>query len=590
MKKTIWGLCLMGVASPGFAAFFQSAEKPAEAKAESPVKVNVQGADQALADNLKAFMPSLRNLKCDSPSDRVARFIESSSDKLQEGAEALGYYNARFSVTPVTQGNCLALNVAVQPGEPVKVTQVDIQLSGDGKDLPRFREIMAVPPYQAGDVLVHQKYEDFKASLSRTANNLGFFDAEYLTREIQVDPDTRQAQIHLHFDTGKRYRVGKVAVTQDVLDDKHLKRYLRVNEGDDYNVENLLKQQRALEGSGYYSDVQMRGNYQQAEQGAVPVEIEAVRGKRYTYTGKVGVATDTGLRTEAGMDIHWVNAKGHSITTKALVAQNEQSIEGTYKVPLWHPENEYASLSAGWQRSDTNGIKSHGFKTGLDYNRRTKTDWQQTVFVNYLNETTQVTGESEIKSQLTLLGGRVKKTKSDDLLFPTKGWQLSAEVQGARKGILSDQSVLQGKVQGKHLQTFSNKGKLILQAAAGTTLTNDLNDMPKSLRFFAGGQNSVRGYDFESLGETNAAGEVIGGKHLLTGSVEYEHPVADKWGAAAFVDAGNAFDNTAHMSMKVGAGVGVRWKSPLGPVRADIAVPKDNQSDIHFYFSLGPDL
>lgn len=590
MKKIVWGLCLMGAASPGFAAFFQSTDATAETKGESPVKVTVQGADKVLADNLTAFMPSLRNLKCDSPTDRVGRFIESSNEKLQEGAEALGYYNARFSVTPVKQGNCLALHVAVQPGEPVLVTQTDIQLTGDGKDLPRFRDIMAVPPYQRGDVLVHQKYEDFKASLSRTANNLGFFDAEYLTREIQVDPDTRQAQIRLHFDTGKRYTVGKVAVTQDVLDDKHLNRYLRVQEGDDYNVENLLKQQRILEGSGYYGDVHIRGNYQQAEQGAVPVEIEANRRKRYTYTGRVGYATDTGWRTEAGMDIHWVNPKGHSVTTKALAAQNEQSVEGAYKVPLWHPEHEYTSLSAGWKRSNNNDIKSRGFKTGLDYNRRTDNDWQQTVFVNYLNETTQVTGEPENNSQLTLVGGRVKKTKSDDLLFPTEGWQVSAEVQGAQKGVLSDQTVLQGKVQGKHLQTFDNKGKLILQVGAGTTVTNDLNEMPKSLRFFAGGQNSVRGYDFESLGETNDAGDVIGGKHLLTGGVEYEHPVADKWGAAAFVDAGNAFDNTAHMSMKVGAGVGVRWKSPLGPVRADIATPKDNQSDIHFYFSLGPDL
>lgn len=591
MKKIVWSLCLLGASTPAQAAFFQQTdEEAAAAKAESPVKVSVQGADTALADNLKAFMPSLRNLKCDSGADRVGRFIESASEKLQEGAEAMGYYAARFNLTPTQQGNCLALHLAVQPGEPVRVTQVEVQVTGAGKDLAEFRKITATPPYQSGDVLVHQRYEDFKASLNRTANNLGFFAAEYVVREIKVNPDTRQAQVHLHFDTGKRYQVGKVKVEQDVLADKYLQRYLRVREGDTYNAENLLKQQRILEGSGYYSDVQVSGDYQQADKGGVPVEITAQRRKRYSYTGQVGYGTDTGFRVETGMDAHWVNNKGHKLSGKAVVAQNEQSVEGTYKVPLWQPEHEYASLSAGWQHSDNSDIESDALKVGVDYNRRNDADWQQTVFVNFLDETTQVKSGAETRSQLTLGGVRVKKTKTDDLLFPTQGWQLAAEVQGALEGALSDQSVLQGKATGKYLHTRAQGDKLVLQGAAGTTLTNELDEMPKSLRFFAGGQTSVRGYDFESLGETNAAGEVVGGKHLLTTSVEYEHPLQDNWSAAAFVDAGNAFDNAAHLSMKVGAGFGARYKSPLGPIRVDIAAPSDDVRDVHFYVSLGPDL
>ncbi|SDZ76215.1 autotransporter secretion outer membrane protein TamA [Thiothrix caldifontis] len=590
MKKIIWGLCLLGTSAPGYAAFFQQTEDEAAAEVESPVKVTVQGADTSLADNLKAFMPSLRNLKCDSSNDRVADFIESAEEKLPEGAEAMGYYNARFNVTAVKQGNCLALHVAVQPGEPVRVTDVKVQVTGAGKDLPEFRSITAVLPYQRGDVLVHQRYEDFKASLNSTANRLGFFDAEYLIREIQVDPETRQAKVRLHFDTGKRYQVGKVTVEQDVLAEKYLNRYLRVREGDTYNTENLLKQQRILDGSGYYEEVQVSGAYQQAENGVVPVAINAQRRKRYTYSGRLGYGTDTGFRVETDMEAHWVNNKGHKLNAKGTLAQNEQSVEGSYKVPLWEPEHEYASLSGGVRYTDNNGIESEAFKVGVDYNRRNDNDWQQTVFVNYLDETTRLNSGDETRSQLTIGGVRVKKTKTDDLLFPTQGWQVAAEVQGAAEGVLSDQSVLQGKFNGKYLHTLERGGKLILQGTAGSTLTNELDEMPKSLRFFAGGQSSVRGYDFESLGETNTAGDVVGGKHLLTTSVEYEHPVVDNWSAAAFVDAGNAFDNTAHLTMNVGVGFGVRYKSPLGPIRADIAAPKDDPSDVHFYFSLGPDL
>lgn len=593
MKKIIWSLCLLSAASPavGLAAFFQTTDDKASKPSESPVKVNVQGASEELADNLKAFLPSLRNLKCDSPAERVQRFIDSSHEKLAEGAEAMGYYSAQFNITPTRQANCLALNIAVKAGDPVRVKRVQIDVEGSGKQLPEFQALLAQPPYRAGDILVHQAYEDFKANLTRTANNLGFFDAKYVTREIQVDPDTLEAVVQIAFDTGQRYQVGKVSVEQDVLDDKHLRRYIRVQQGDTYNGEQLLKQQRILEGSGYYSDVQVRGQYQQAEQGqAVPVEIVAQRRKRYSYTGQIGYGTDTGMRTEAGMEAHWVNQKGHKVTAKGRVGEKEQTVEATYKVPLWSPEHEYTSFSAGWQKSDNNDIKSEGFKLGVDYNRRSDDDWQQTIFINYLDETTQVTGEDETRSQMALLGGRVKKTKSNDLLFPSEGWQVLAEVKGARKGILSDQNILQGKVQGKYLHTFDNQGKVIAQGSVGSTLTDEFDEVPKSLRFFAGGQSSVRGYDFESLGETNSSGEVIGGKHVITSSLEYEHPVADKISAAAFVDAGNAFDDTANLTMKVGAGVGARYKSPLGPIRLDVAVPKDKQSDVHFYFSLGPDL
>lgn len=591
MKQIVWGLCLMGVTSPVAAAFFQQkVDEQTKDNVVSPVKVNVHGADEALAENLRALLPSLRPLKCDSPMERITRFIEASDEKLQEAAEAMGYYDARFNVTPVRQAQCWGLNVAVIPGEPVKVTDIDVQISGSGRDLPQFRELAATLPYQVGDILVHQKYEDFKTRLNRTANNLGFFDAKYLTRTIEVNPDTHQAKVRIHFDTGNRYRIGKVKMQQDVLDNKHLRRFVRIQQGDTYDAEAIRKQQQLLEGGGYYSEVLVSSDYEQAVNGEVPIKIEAKRRKRYSYTGKVGYASDSGARTELGMDIHWVNAKGHKLTTRGSIGQTEQSAEATYKVPLWNPEHEYTSLAVGWKKSNSGNIESRANKVGLDYNRRSETDWQQTIFINHLNETTQVKGEAAINAQLTLIGARAKKTKVDDTPHARNGWTLGVELQGAQQGVLSDQSLLQAKLQGKRLQTMKNNDKVIVQANLGTTLTDELKEMPKSLRFFAGGANSVRGYGFESLGETNAAGEVIGGKHLLTTSLEYERPLAGKWSAAAFVDAGNAFDSTSKLTMKVGAGFGVRWKSPLGPIRADLAVPKDNKTDVHFYFSLGPDL
>ncbi|MFN3785481.1 MAG: autotransporter assembly complex protein TamA, partial [Thiothrix sp.] len=307
-KQLLYAWCLLGVTTP-VGAFWQETDNAAPI-ADSPVKVQVQGADSVLAANLKAFLPSLRNLDCSSSPERLARFIDSATIKLQEGAEAVGYYDARFDLTPARQGNCLVLNIAIQAGEPVRVTRVAMQITGEGAALPEFQALAATPPYQRGDILVHQRYEDFKSSLNRAANNLGFFDAKYVTREIRVNPETHQAEVALHFDTGKRYRLGKVQVEQDVLAEKYVQRYVRVKEGDAYQADNLLEQQRILEGSGYYSEVIVSGRYQQAANGIVPVAIQAQRRKRYSYKGSVGYGSDTGIRVGTEAEAHWVSRKG----------------------------------------------------------------------------------------------------------------------------------------------------------------------------------------------------------------------------------------------------------------------------------------
>ncbi len=583
-----WLLRLLGLLSLLVTSPLMAEDDPVN---ESPVKVNVSGAnDEVLADNLKAFLPSLRNLKCDSPEERVERFIDASQSKLTEGAEAVGYFSASFKMTSARTSNCWVLNIAVEPGLPVRVAESNIRVSGDGESLPAFRKVAANLPYTSGEVLVTQKYEDFKANLTHAASRLGFFDAKFEEREVRVNVDTREAVINLHFVTGSRYQVGTINVEQDVLDDKHLNRYVRLVPGQPYDSEQILKQQRVLEASGYYSDVQISSRFQEAENSQVPVAINATRRKRYTYSANIGYATDTDIRIEGGMEAHWVNNKGHSLDTKLRLSQKDPGVVLNYKVPLWNPEHEYASLSTGWNKSDNDDIKSEALNLELNYNRLNSNNWKQTAFVNFVDEKTQVNSDPSTRTQLTLLGARVSKTKSDDALKPTEGWRLQAQVQGAYQGVLSDQSLLQGDVNAKYLYTFENKDKMLLRGELGTTFIDDLSAMPKSLRFFTGGQTSVRGYDFESLGEMDDEGNVIGGKHLLVSSIEYEHPVADKISAAIFVDAGSAFDQWNDYAVSIGAGIGARYQSPLGPIRVDFAVPKEDSSDIHFYFSLGPDL
>jgi translocation and assembly module TamA len=112
------------------------------------------------------------------------------------------------------------------------------------------------------------------------------------------------------------------------------------------------------------------------------------------------------------------------------------------------------------------------------------------------------------------------------------------------------------------------------------------------VRFFAGGDVSVRGYAYNSLGPTDPLGAVIGGSNLLVGSVEIDQQIAGNWAIAAFVDSGNAYDKIKDFDPATGVGAGIRWFSPLGPIRIDIAVPleKDAPDDYRLHITLGPDL
>jgi translocation and assembly module TamA len=133
-------------------------------------------------------------------------------------------------------------------------------------------------------------------------------------------------------------------------------------------------------------------------------------------------------------------------------------------------------------------------------------------------------------------------------------------------------------------------GRLMFRFDAGTTMTNDLDSLPTSIRYFAGGDQTVRGYRYESLGPENEAGDVIGGKHKLSVGLEYDFPIMDNWKLAVFTDTGNAFNDFADYELKTGAGIGVRWLSPIGPIRVDLASALDNDNKLRLHITMGPDL
>lgn len=557
------------------------------AEEDAKIRLSISGVPDDVKENILALKPSFVP-DCSAQREEAEKFQAAAEPKIDSALRALGYYTAKSSSTLSRSGDCWVLAVSITEGSPVKIREQVISVTGEGSKDPGFREILSTPPYVRGEPFRHDKYAAFKGKLEDHAKSMGYLDATFTTHEILVDPEAGVADVHLAFETGSRYRFGKVTVDQSVLADDYMEKYILIREGDEFSTDALVEQQQLIQGSNYYGNVRVRALYREAKNRQVPVEISAMPSKKTLYRGRIGYGTDTGFRTGFDFERRWLDSKGSRLIATLNYSQTEIFGNISYIVPAKKRLNEYMRYYVSLTKEYGEDVDSQSLEVGAEYHRIRSSGWEQILFLKYLDDVTQAAGEPELETQFMIAGLRMQKSVADNPIFTRKGWLLRAELQGAYEGFISSENFLQATVFAKLIRPAGN-GRVIARSEVGSTLIDDINLLPKSLRYFAGGDNSVRGYGYESLGETNADGAVIGGKHLLVASLEYEYTFKDPWGAALFVDVGNAFNDWGDMSLKTGVGFGARWKSPIGPVRVDIGFPTEDFGDPHLHLSIGPD-
>ncbi|RVU85532.1 outer membrane protein assembly factor [Leucothrix sargassi] len=555
---------------------------------EKLAKLTITGLSAELKAGLEKHLP-VNQPTCKASKAEVSDYFISLKTGFRTGARALGYYDAEFTSGGKEVDGCWEITLGVEPGEPVRVVSQFIEVKGAGLNEPEFRKIMAAPPYQQNDILNHQLYEDFKTSLEETAETLGYLEAGFEQKQVTVDPIAYQASVNLVLNTGPRYTFGEVIVEQNILNDDLVKRFVKIKPGTPFSTESVIEQQQIFQRSGYYSRVTVDVNVKGAKNQQVPVYIKLLPAKRNKYKYTLGYGSDTGARVKAELDRRWTGPKGRKFEAAAQVSETLSELDFELIEPRENPDSDTLTYLMGFTYDTSNDVDSTSFNFGANYKRKVDDDWVQELFVNALFDRTQDDGDEPDDSILTLVGGRLSKTKTNDENAATTGWKIDLELQGALDNVLSDQSIARFEGSGKYIFPVG-KGRLVNRMSVGYTEAGDLEDIPKSLRFFAGGADSVRGYDFEDIGTTNDSGSVIGGKHMLTGSIEYEHPIVDEWSVAFFLDAGDAFNDWDDMDMKYGIGFGGRYSSPIGPVRVDIGFPEGHTGDATFYLSVGPDL
>lgn len=558
------------------------------------LELDIRSADPTLHQIIHAalVLPLLSPEDSRLNRQRLGSYQRQLPRLVREILEPYGYFHSSISLRleePAPDRYRIVIDL--ESGQPLRITSIDTSLGGEGASQPGLLAVLNQFPLQVGDILRQDIYEEGKARLRQEAIGLGFLDANFTRHQILAHLEELSAAIILHFDTGRRYRFGDTLFVERAgYPEKFLKRFLSYHKGDPFSYSLLGKTQVQLINADLFRSATVRGRLELAEEGFVPVEIDLLALPRHQLRPGIGYGTDTGARVSLQYrHLNLWNA-AHEFVGKMQIAQWRQNIETTYIIPDRRRLDSVTLLSIGAEREDVDTYYRREVFSEAEYRRSFGRGYKGSLFVRLTSERSRI-ADSDQRTQFLLPGIRLGWQNIDDPLTPKRGLKAQLELIGADENFLSDTSLVQLSANVAGLLPLPQRFSVFLQLRGGTTWhKSSFSALPVSLRYFAGGDRSVRGYKYNSLGPENEDGEVVGGKHLLVASIELEKRFFERWGAAVFYDVGNAFDNIDDYELKQGAGVGLRYFTQIGAIRLDLARQVgegNNKLRLHLSVGLG---
>ena len=680
--------------------------RPVPMEKVARITADVDGAPSELAKNIKAKLSTFTQESFEDFNSALPQLRTLSN----QAAQAMGYYNAEFRFEKESASK---VHVSVMPNEPVRIHEQNIEFSGPGEKAAQFQVIRLIPEQDVGDIFHHGQYEETKNRIVNAASDNGYFDGYWRLHDAKVSLPENQADINLRYETGERYKLGKVEfrmsdptkplplnlnvlesmapwkegddyafwrvnvlannltnsryfnytlvdsikpdpiekplelppdlqalvdqqhadidetklmtpeqkqlakarqlstpakeVTQNVVDEKQFAGTEKTDEAQNALAKSVDEQQNEQESEQEHLQAQAR------EEKKIPVIVTLNADKLNSLETGIGYGTDTGARLRSQYRRSIVNKYGHSFDANLELSQISQSIDGRYSIPYHHPLNDYFNLVGGYGREEYNDIGpdiSFMIESmvlgGERVIKRPLGDWQHTFSVRYrLDRLTQMGNfdpsvfpdefkdvSLSDKQETLLFGYETSKTSSNTRLNPTKAFKQTYKLELGSDSLMSDTNMAIASAGWRFIYSLgkNENHQFVGRSDFGYIFTDEFEKIPYNLRFFAGGDQTIRGFDYKSL-SPEEEGYKIGGQALAIGSLEYNYQFKEGWRAAIFSDFGNAYDKDFSNPSAYSVGLGIRWKSPIGPIRLDVASGiSDDNHPIRLHFFIGPQL
>jgi translocation and assembly module TamA len=523
----------------------------------------------------------------DMDAERLKRLVDEAVHEAREAAATEGYFSAQVRAEVESAGDPWVVRLSVEPGERTRVQDVDIRFSGpatsDGEARPRLARVRENWTLRPGRPFRQDDWEAAKRQAVRDLSGWRYAAASITDSRATIDPQAHRASLFVEMTSGPPFRFGELHVSGTRrYSDAIIENLVPVHPGETYDREKVILYQRRLLESGYFASVQAEIDAQPALADAAPLRVAVIDAPKHHFESGIGYNTDVGARLEARYSNQDVLGTAWRFNSSLNLDQKIQSLPLEFNTPP-RPGGVWNSFTARARQQDIQNQITREFAVGVSQNYGASAA-PTSYLVSAHSEDQRLTGGEADSAHAVYFGYRKSFRRTDALISPRQGYVLSGEVGGAPNAFASQQFV-RGVASASLFLTLSRNDDVLLRGQAGAVRSQARKGIPSTFLFRTGGDQTVRGYAFESIGVQDN-GAVVGGRRLLVGSIEYTRWIGESWGVAAFFDAGNAWDAGVRTDVATGYGIGARFRTPIGPIRADLAYGALT-SDWRLHFSVG---
>jgi len=554
-------------------------------------------------------------------------FIYSAKDNTEQALQALGYYQAKI-IMKINKGQAITntsitrkisqdpwqLKLNITLNSPTFLDKVIIVVDGEASQDPAFQALLKNHLIKQGEQLHHGNYEVLKADLLSLALQRGYFNGELTDNKIVIKKKYHYADITLRYKSGPRYQFGDVTFNDFDLESELLSSLIPFQPNEYYSTTAFHQLQHQLQSTQYFSSIiAVSGDKIEDEihhKFTIPINVSLTSAKSHQFDFGVGYATNTKIRLSAAWRTPLINKYGHFQETKFEYSPLNPTGKFIYSIPLSHPNRDLLQFQINIETEDYADLKTKFYSTQVG-RLVSNNNWQRQLYIRYhkevwkyeLDENTPNIDWSELDAASYLIPGITwsKTIRSGPSLDPSEGFRQMYNIEGAHLKVGSDNSFFRLHGRWNYITTLAANHRLVARAELGAIYVDRDAELAPSLRFYAGGDQSIRGFSYQSIGSTipsssnleQAVPIVVGSTRLMVASIEYQYYLNNKWRIALFSDGGSAA-NKGEFEPVYSFGTGLHYLSPVGAIKFDAAYginDHDNQKNgWRLHINLGAEL
>lgn len=542
-----------------------------------------------LEDNIRAYLGSLSKI-------RRRAFAFHKKEIEQKAADAVavyGYYHPEISVELQDQSdrNNGLVMVKLKRGEPVKIRNIQVELEVDDEVRAILENVRISSKIVHEHKFSHKNYETYKSSLIANAVSKGYLKAKLAVSKVKIYPEKNVADIFVILEGGPRYKISEIRFNG--FDESHemARKLTPIRAGEYYDSDKIAQMNHNLYESGYYKTADIKTEKDDITGDQMPLIVELARRPFATLDAGIGFSTDEGPRLQLFGKMPWLNDRGHSFNSFLKISKVNQFLHGDYIIPRDNPLKDFYMISPHFEHKDNNDTLYDSFVLTAAYITKTHGRWERKYFIEYGYDDFNQGGEHGNAS--LLMPGVTLSTSSmeQNTMDPSWGYRFRVTGKTSLESFVSNQHLAHVDAYLKFVLSPTANSRLVVRYEQGWIFGGDMHKIPPRLRFFAGGDQSIRGFGYEEIAPKNSKGYLLGGRYLSVGSVEMQWPIIQDLRLATFLDAGTVNNSYQHPDIHYGAGSGVRYISPIGPIRFDVAVGiMEKHIPWKIHFGIGPEL